>query len=72
VLMGDLNMAPRTPDRWQGLRPLGEAPTFPADHPAHQLDYILTDDQGLRVDRCETPRLPISDHRAFVVDVSRA
>ncbi len=33
VLMGDLNMTPPTPSRWSGLRPLGEAPTFPADDP---------------------------------------
>lgn len=72
VLMGDLNMAPRTPNRWRGLRPLGQAPTFPADDPVHQLDYILTDDHSLTVEHCETPRLPISDHRALVVDVSRA
>jgi endonuclease/exonuclease/phosphatase family metal-dependent hydrolase len=71
VLMGDLNMAPRSPKRWNGLRSLGEAPTFPADDPTHQLDYILTDDHTLRVERCEAPRLLISDHRALVVDVSR-
>jgi len=71
VLMGDLNMAPRTANRWNGLRPLGEAPTFPADDPAHQLDHILTDDRTLRVDSWSAPRLPISDHRALVVDISR-
>ncbi|MGH3676182.1 MAG: endonuclease/exonuclease/phosphatase family protein [Mycobacterium sp.] len=68
VLMGDLNMTPR---RWFGLRPLGEAPTFPADDPRRQLDHILTDDPALRADDCRTPVLPISDHRALVVDVSR-
>jgi endonuclease/exonuclease/phosphatase family metal-dependent hydrolase len=68
VLMGDLNMPPR---RWRGLRPLGEAPTFPAHEPHRQLDHILTDDDGLRVDQCLTPVLSISDHRALVVDVSR-
>jgi endonuclease/exonuclease/phosphatase family metal-dependent hydrolase len=72
VLMGDLNMTPPTPRRWTGMRPLGEAPTFPADEPCHQLDHILTDDHTLRVDNCSAPRLPVSDHRAFVVDVSRA
>jgi endonuclease/exonuclease/phosphatase family metal-dependent hydrolase len=71
VLMGDLNMALRTPSRWAGMRPLGEAPTFPADDPAHQLDHILTDDPTLRVDGSTAPRLPISDHRALVVDISR-
>ena len=45
--MGDLNMTPPTPSRWTGMRPLGEAPTFPADEPGHQLDHILTDDPTL-------------------------
>ena len=71
VLMGDLNMAPSRVGRLSGLRPLGEAPTFPADGPETQLDHILTDDAGLRVDSCCVPRLPISDHRALVIDISR-
>jgi endonuclease/exonuclease/phosphatase family metal-dependent hydrolase len=71
VLMGDLNMAPALVRRLSGLRALGEAPTFPADVAETQLDHILTDDDGLRVDSCGAPRLPISDHRALVVDISR-
>jgi endonuclease/exonuclease/phosphatase family metal-dependent hydrolase len=71
LLMGDLNMTPPTPSRWTRMRPLGEAPTFPADEPCHQLDHILTDDPTLRVEACSAPRLPVSDHRAFVVDISR-
>jgi endonuclease/exonuclease/phosphatase family metal-dependent hydrolase len=71
VLMGDLNMAPRTASRWTGLQPLGAAPTFPAHMPDRQLDHVLTDDPNLRVDRCSAPMLSISDHRALVVDVSR-
>jgi endonuclease/exonuclease/phosphatase family metal-dependent hydrolase len=51
---------------------LGDATTFPADEPRHQLDHILTDDRSLRVDECFSPRLPVSDHRALVVDISRA
>jgi endonuclease/exonuclease/phosphatase family metal-dependent hydrolase len=72
LLMGDLNMAPPTPRRWAGMRPLGEAPTFPAEEPCHQLDHILTDDRTLRVNDCSAPRLPVSDHRALVIDISRA
>ena len=71
VLMGDLNMAPSKVGRLSGLRPLGAAPTFPADGPETQLDHILTDDDGLRVDGCHALRLPISDHRALVVDITR-
>ena len=71
VLAGDLNMPPRRVSRWSGMRPLGVAPTFPADEPETQLDHVLTDDEDLRVDRCCAPRLAISDHRALVIDISR-
>jgi endonuclease/exonuclease/phosphatase family metal-dependent hydrolase len=53
------------------MRPLGSALTFPADQPDRQLDHILTDDTRLRVDHCESVSLPLSDHRALVIDVSR-
>ncbi|HZA12404.1 endonuclease/exonuclease/phosphatase family protein [Mycobacterium sp.] len=71
LLMGDLNMSPPAPSRWTRLRPLGTAPTFPADVPVRQLDHVLTDDATLCVDRCEAPTLSVSDHRALVVEVSR-
>ena len=71
VLMGDLNMTPPRSKRWVGMRSLGSALTFPADAPQRQLDHILTDDPMLHVDDCQAPELPISDHRALVVDVSR-
>ena len=71
VLMGDLNMTPPRSRRWLGMRALCAAPTFPADDPQRQLDHILTDDPTLTVDACHTPRLPVSDHRPLVVDVSR-
>jgi endonuclease/exonuclease/phosphatase family metal-dependent hydrolase len=69
--MGDLNMTPPRTGRWVGMRSLGVAPTFPASDPYRQLDHILTDDPTLRVDDCQALELPISDHRALVVDVSR-
>jgi len=71
VLMGDLNMTPPTTGRWVGMRSLAVAPTFPGSDPHRQLDHILTDDPTLRADDCQAPELPISDHRALVVDVSR-
>jgi endonuclease/exonuclease/phosphatase family metal-dependent hydrolase len=71
VLMGDLNMTPTSPSRWTAMRSLGEAPTFPVDDPDQQLDHVLTDDHTLQVEACSAPRLPISDHRALVVDISR-
>ena len=69
--MGDLNMTPPRTRKWVGMRSLCAASTFPADGPQRQLDHILTDDPALRADKCLTPELPISDHRALVVDVSR-
>jgi endonuclease/exonuclease/phosphatase family metal-dependent hydrolase len=71
VLMGDLNMVPPTVRRWSRLRPLATALTFPVDVPDRQLDHIVTDDRGLRVERCCAPKLSISDHRALVVDITR-
>jgi endonuclease/exonuclease/phosphatase family metal-dependent hydrolase len=71
VLMGDLNMTPPRSGRWVGLRTLGVRPTFPSEQPTRQLDHILTDDPTLRADDSRAPELPISDHRALVVDVSR-
>jgi endonuclease/exonuclease/phosphatase family metal-dependent hydrolase len=55
------------------MRSLAEATTFPADEPCQQLDHILIDDDNtLRVEACSAPRLPVSDHRALVVDIARA
>jgi endonuclease/exonuclease/phosphatase family metal-dependent hydrolase len=71
ILMGDLNMTPPRPGRWSGLRPLAAGLTFPAHTPDRQLDHILTDDVGLRAQACDVPQLPISDHRALVVDLTR-
>jgi len=69
LLVGDLNMTPPTPARVTGWRPLATAPTFPAGAPDRQLDHVLVDDLNLRVRAVETPELPISDHRALVVEV---
>lgn len=69
LLLGDLNMTPPGPERWGRMRPLGAAATFPADAPVRQLDHVLTDAAGLTAVACDTPLLPISDHRPFVVDI---
>ena len=71
VLMGDLNMTAPKSGRWVGLRALGVGPTFPSEQPSRQLDHILTDDPTLLADDSRAVELPISDHRALVVDVSR-
>ncbi|EUA03202.1 endonuclease/exonuclease/phosphatase domain protein [Mycobacterium kansasii 824] len=54
------------------MRPLATAATFPASAPDRQLDHILTDDPGLRVGAASAELMPISDHRALLVDLDRA
>lgn len=68
LLTGDLNMAPLAAARLTGMRPLARHLTFPADEPAEQLDHVLADGR-IRAVRSEAVELPISDHRALVVDL---
>jgi len=71
LLMGDLNLDSSAVQRRSSMRALARAATFPAPQPRRQLDHILTDDTGLVVEKVEAPQLPISDHRALVVQVRR-
>lgn len=68
VVMGDLNMGPRRAQALTGLRSLVDEPTFPVDTPRLQLDHVLVDGD-LRVRHGTARALPVSDHRALVVDV---
>lgn len=69
ILLGDLNM-PAMPagavSRWQVL---GRAPTYPSPEPKVQLDHVLAAGTLPRVRLVETPVLPVSDHRALVVEL---
>jgi endonuclease/exonuclease/phosphatase family metal-dependent hydrolase len=67
ALIGDLNMEPRLAARVTGLRALAGARTFPVDHPRQQLDHVLVRGDIRASGPAETPRLPVSDHRALVV-----
>jgi endonuclease/exonuclease/phosphatase family metal-dependent hydrolase len=69
VLMGDLNMEARRAGRITGMRPLVTAATFPASSPRRQLDHMLLDGD-LPEARGRAISLPLSDHRALVVDFS--
>jgi endonuclease/exonuclease/phosphatase family metal-dependent hydrolase len=69
VLMGDLNMSGGLPARVTGYRPLAAHPTFPLEAPTRQLDHILLRGALGPVRHSEAPWLPLSDHRALVVDV---
>jgi endonuclease/exonuclease/phosphatase family metal-dependent hydrolase len=73
VLMGDLNLPDGRPERITGYRPLVREPTFPAHEPQRQLDHVLL--RGKLGGRWQVDgralQLPVSDHRALVVDVQR-
>jgi len=68
VLMGDLNMGLDRATRITGMRSLVDAPTFPAAAPREQLDHVLLDGD-LPTAAGRAVELPLSDHRALVVDV---
>lgn len=71
LVMGDLNMTPRPARRFSGFRPLAAALTFPVDEPVRQIDHVLArGDVGDVVD-VRAVRLPVSDHRALVVELDR-
>jgi endonuclease/exonuclease/phosphatase family metal-dependent hydrolase len=69
VLMGDLNLSGRRPAAVTGFRPLAVGGTFPREDPRNQLDHILARGELPPVRNCEIRILPLSDHRAVLVDV---
>ena len=72
VIMGDLNMTPGPARTVTGFRPLVSAWTFPVEAPRFQIDHVLArGDVGSVVD-ARAVRLPVSDHRALVVEVDRS
>jgi len=68
VLMGDLNMPPERAARITGMRSLVAALTFPAGSPRTQIDHVLLDGD-LPPASGRALELPLSDHRALVVDL---
>ncbi len=70
LLMGDLNMTGRLPARITGYRSLAQHPTFPLDPPDRQLDHILLRGRLGEVTSSSAPELPLSDHRALVVELA--
>lgn len=70
VLLGDLNMPGPLPRALTGWRALARTPTYPSlPEPRIQLDHILARGTLPPVRAVETPVLPLSDHRALVVDL---
>ena len=69
LLVGDLNMEPAPAHALTGMRSLATHRTFPADQPREQIDHVLADGDLHAADSCAV-RLPVSDHRALVVDLA--
>jgi endonuclease/exonuclease/phosphatase family metal-dependent hydrolase len=68
LLVGDLNVHAAAAVRTTRMRPLATALTYPADRPDRQIDHVLG--RGLAaVSEGRAVELPLSDHRALVVDV---
>jgi endonuclease/exonuclease/phosphatase (EEP) superfamily protein YafD len=70
--MGDLNMADDRPAHITGYRMLARHFTFPIERPDRQLDHILMRGRLGEVSASSAPALPLSDHRALIVDLSTA
>ena len=72
VLLGDLNLpgvAARGAARLAGWRSLARVATWPATGPRVQFDHVLARGTLPPVTSVETPTLPVSDHRALVVEL---
>jgi endonuclease/exonuclease/phosphatase family metal-dependent hydrolase len=68
LLTGDMNMSGRRPASIIGYRQLCRVLTFPAGRPERQLDHLLLRGQFRSPMRCTAELMPLSDHRALVVD----
>jgi endonuclease/exonuclease/phosphatase family metal-dependent hydrolase len=68
VVVGDFNMQARQAERLSGLRSIASAATFPAVRPARQIDHVLVRGKLRAAGPAEAVQLPLSDHRALVVD----
>jgi endonuclease/exonuclease/phosphatase family metal-dependent hydrolase len=71
VLLGDLNLPGAAARRISHWTPLVSAPTFPSPAPRLQLDHVLAAGLpfGTRAAGRVHRQLPISDHRAVLVDL---
>jgi endonuclease/exonuclease/phosphatase family metal-dependent hydrolase len=72
ALMGDFNMVGSQPGAITGYRSLAAVRTFPGGSPRVQLDHILIRGAWGEVVRSRAVHLPVSDHRALVVDLADA
>jgi endonuclease/exonuclease/phosphatase family metal-dependent hydrolase len=73
LLLGDLNLPGPLPRWLTGWRALAAVPTYPVDEPRVQLDHVLGHGDGLpAVTATRSLPMPLSDHRALVVDLAPA
>jgi endonuclease/exonuclease/phosphatase (EEP) superfamily protein YafD len=68
--MGDLNMADGLPAQITATGSWLSTSPFPLDEPDRQLDHILLRGWLGEVTTSSAPALPLSDHRALIVDLS--
>lgn len=68
VLLGDLNFPGGLPARVTGWRALAKVKTFPGASPSMQIDHALGHGLLPLVDVAVARQLPLSDHRALVVE----
>lgn len=71
VLLGDLNLVLGEVRRLvePSLAAVESVATFPAGGPRKQIDHVAT--SGLVVESIDVVHLPVSDHRALVVELTR-
>jgi endonuclease/exonuclease/phosphatase family metal-dependent hydrolase len=69
LFTGDLNVHGPLPNALRDWTPLVDALTFPADAPRVQLDHVLARRCAPTVHAVQVLELPLSDHRAVVVDL---
>jgi endonuclease/exonuclease/phosphatase family metal-dependent hydrolase len=68
LLAGDLNMSGHRAAGITGYHSLAREATFPTDTPSRQLDHVLLRGHFAPVRGTSTRALPLSDHRALLVD----
>jgi len=69
ILLGDLNVPGGLPARATGWRALAKVRTFPGAKPSMQLDHALGHGLLPVVTAASAVELPLSDHRALVLDL---
>ena len=75
VLLGDLNLpgaVVRAVTAGTGWRPLARVATYPVARPRIQFDHVLAHGWPGQVAAVEARPLPVSDHRALVIELDSA